>query len=129
MQWSSPVDNSGILEDIVRGLRQPMTSQGDIGHWKWTDLLRRANDCMREICEVTECLKTIDTSNISVSGQAQYTKPSQCQRICRVAYGNRKLDGILMAQLDRVSNPDEPWQNLNASSAYPVSLYIEYEHR
>jgi hypothetical protein len=63
---------------------------------------------MRDACERSECLKTIDVSSTSVSGTAAYNKPTGCSRITRVAYGNIKLFGVKKAELDmKIEN----WQD------------------
>ena len=119
MQWSDSVGNTGILQEILDGLQQPKT---DTGRWKFTDLLRRANIVMRKIVEESECLKVVDTSNTSVTRTSSYAIPSGCARISRVAYGNRRLWGILEAELDGISNPQHQWQN---ASSQP-SRYIDF---
>jgi hypothetical protein len=109
MIWSDPTTNTGILQEIRRSLKQPATD----GLWADTEYLRRANIVMRKICEESECLKTIDTSNTSVSGTADYNKPSGCSRLTRVAYGNQRVFGILKAELDMTSfQSGSEWQTL-----------------
>jgi hypothetical protein len=119
MQWSDTVNNTGILQEILRSLKEPST---DIGHWSFVDLLRRANIVMRTICEQTECLRLTDTSNSSISGTATYNKPTGCARITRVAYGNTRLYGILSSELDINALQDNTaWQTLTGD----CSRYID----
>ena len=123
MQWSDTVGNTGILQEILDSLEQPLT---DTGKYTFVSLLRRANQVMRKICEQSECLKVVDTSNVSVAGQAVYPKPTGCSRIVRVAYGYTQIFGILNAQLDMANMGNQsPWQTLSASAATPVARYIE----
>jgi hypothetical protein len=110
LQWSDTSGNTGILQEILDSLEQPLT---DTGRWSFAKLLRRANLVMRDACERSECLKTISTSNTSVSGTATVTKPTGCSRIMRIAYGNYRLFGITKAELDmNVKN----WQDLTGIS-------------
>jgi len=124
MQWSDTTNNTGILEEILRSLKQPAG-----GHWPTTDLLRRANIVMRKICQDSECLRMIDTSNTSVSGTAEYSKPTGCQRLVGVAYGNIRIFGILKAELDMNDYPSgQAWQTLTGTPARyidkPTSIQI-----
>lgn len=118
MQWSDTTGNSGILQEINRSLKEPATG----GHWTDAELLRRANIVMRNICAETECLKLIDISNLSLAGVSEYLKPAGCSRIVRVAYGNQRLFGIELAELDMSSyQTNQVWQNLTG----PVARYYE----
>lgn len=116
MQWSDPITKTGILEEILRSLQE-----SDGGHWPTADLLRRANIAQRDICNETECLKVVDTSNLSVPGTIIYNKPAGCTRITRIAYDKKRLWGVQEAELDFLSGRRTHWQD---STAYP-SRYID----
>ena len=116
MQFSDPVNNTGILEEILRSLKEKPG-----GHWATSDLLRRANIVQREICKETECLRLVDTSNLSVTGTVVYNKPSGCTRVTRVAYGKKRLFGVLEAELDFISSRRQHWQD---DTHYPAR-YID----
>jgi hypothetical protein len=101
MIWSDPTTaQSGLLEEILRSLRQPGSDKGDIGSWKWAELLRRANFVMRKICEESECLRLTDISNVSIIGTSQYNKPAACSRLIKVGYAGKRIFGIMEAELD-----------------------------
>jgi hypothetical protein len=122
MKWSDLTNNSGILQEIKRSLKEPVGT--DQGHWLDSDLLRRANMVMRQVCEVSECLKLLNVSNTSVSGTSQYTKPADCSRIVGVAYGNNRLFGILKAELDIISSQSaNSWQNWSGPPARYIDQY------
>lgn len=122
MQWSDTTNNTGILQEIRRSLRQPATG----GLWLDTDLLRRANIIMRSICEQSECLRLLDTSNTSISGTAAYNKPTGCSRIIGVAYGTVRIFGVLKSELDMISlQSGQVWQTLSGGCANG-GRYIDY---
>ena len=107
------------MQEILSGLQQPKDFSGV---WSKSDLLRRANICMRKIIEQSECLKLIDTSNVSVSGTSKYPVPSGCSKVTRVAYGNIRIFGINEAELDMLASQNNQWQN----STGPVQKYIDF---
>lgn len=110
MQWNDSSGNTGILQEILDSLEQPLT---DTGRWSFALLLRRANNAMRDICDKTDCLKTIDTSTTSVAGTASYDKPSGAGRIIRVNYGNTPVYGIFEAELNAWNlGNNRDWQDL-----------------
>ena len=124
MQWSDPVGQTGILEEILRSLKEPAG-----GQWPTADLLRRANIVMRKICEETECLKFVDTSNTSVAGTSQYNQPAGCSRIIKIAYAGKRIDGIFEAELDRDCRgwsawSDTPRRYINNNTANPPNIVL-----
>ena len=108
-----------ILAEIQRGLKEPSIN----GHWTPAELLRRTNIGQRKIVRFTGCLQTIDTSVTSVAGTAPYNKPTNCLRLIRIIYANKRIYSIPIEDLDIKAGSGEigsPWQD---NSGTPTNYY------
>ena len=117
-----------ILSEIRRSLKEPTTG----GHWTDAEFLRRANIVQRKIVRYTGCLKTINTSLVSIPGTASYTKPTNILRITGMYFGTNRIWGIPKEELNMQAlqmgitdwtatdgTPTNYWEDFTSIGLYP----------
>lgn len=88
--------------------------------WTDTEILGLMYQTMLEMARQTNCIDTIDTSVVSVNGQADYTKPTGMMEIWRITYNGAKLQRIDLREFDSIN----PNNNLNSGTPF---YYLEYD--
>jgi len=112
-----------LFKEIKRTLKEPNTDVVDSGHCSDAEYLRRANICQRKIVGFTGCLKQTDIATVSVVGQAEYSKPTNCLRWIRLTYDDKRLYPISRDDLDISASTgiiSSPWVD---SQGTPTNYY------
>lgn len=87
--------------EIIEAARNQMNAVSD-GLWSDTELYTYLTMCSAELALETRCIDQVDISLVSVSGQAEYTRPSLMSEIKRVTYDGRKLGPISKRERDSI---------------------------
>lgn len=95
------------------------------------DIIRWINDAMREIAQQNDLLETLATTAL-VSGQAEYTFPTDMLTLRAIRVGNQKLQSLTLQQADEfITNYENPagyqtgqpthfWVWANKFTVYPT---------
>lgn len=90
MKWSE------ILAEIKRSLKEPEDKEG---HWKDSELLRRANLVQADVCKKSFCIRKTDTLTLDTT-VFKYPKPQRCINIVEVLFNNIRIKGTTEDQID-----------------------------
>ena len=123
MQWSDTTNNTGILQEIRRSLRQPATG----GLWLDTDLLRRANIIMRSICEQSECLAIL---NLGLWKMVFYPRPQSFNAVSNIVFHPRKPNpSVLSSHCAYAKNTRMSFYFTLKNVFHRFSLFFKKTHR
>jgi len=113
-----------MLIEIKRSLKEPENVDG---HWKASELLRRANLAQSDICKKTFCIKKEEVLAFDEDAK-KYIRPKNCYKVKQVLFDGRRLKGTSEEEADMLAFQGKFPTHWREGEHFPLFYILDYRH-